>query len=64
MPNPAPWLIDDAYDEAEPEALVDGDLGRFACNLCAPNRDAAERAEAALRRSNALLLWFLMLRYF
>jgi hypothetical protein len=62
--NPAPWLIDDDYDTDPPEALLDNDLGRFACNLCADNRDAAERAAAALKRANALLLWFLLaMRY-
>ncbi len=62
--NPAPWLIDDEYDAEPAEALMDGDLGRFACNLCAPNRDDAERTAAALKRANALLLWFILLRYF
>jgi hypothetical protein len=59
MPNPAPWLIEDDYDRAPAEALLDNDLGRFACNLCADNRDAAERTAAALKRANALLSWFI-----
>jgi hypothetical protein len=46
------WLIDgfpdtpDEYDKATAEELT---LGRFACHLCADNRDAADRAERELR---------------
>lgn len=53
MPNPAPWLIDDEYDAEPAEALMDGDLGRFACNLCADNRDAAERTQAVCGLNDA-----------
>lgn len=63
MSNPtAHWLNDadrDELDNATAEALI---LGRFACGLCAENRDAAERAEAdaaelrkQLAKSHALL---------
>lgn len=54
MNNPAPWLLPpadpedgapDEFDRTTAEALT---LGRFACGLCADNRDAAEAAEREL----------------
>jgi hypothetical protein len=50
------WLIDypDTPDELD-TATAEDILGRFACGLCADNRDAAERAEAQLARAHALL---------
>jgi hypothetical protein len=54
--NPtAPWLVDgypDELEDATAEALI---LGRFACGMCAENRDAAERMEAEVNRLNAQL---------
>jgi hypothetical protein len=60
MPNPAPWLIDypdtpDEFDTAAAGDILGDVLGRFACGLCADNRDAAEAAAAELRRAHALL---------
>lgn len=51
-PMTGAWLIDgfpdrDAYDTATAEDIT---LGRFACGMCADNRDAAERAELEIRR--------------
>jgi hypothetical protein len=46
------WLIEDTPDELDTAAAEDilGDvLGRFACGLCADNRDAAERAEREVK---------------
>ena len=53
----AAWLIEhvDELDTATAEELLDAGLGRFACGLCADNRDAAEAAERELRRAHALL---------
>ena len=53
----AAWLIEhvDELDTASAEELLDAGLGRFACGLCADNRDAAEASAAELRRAHALL---------
>ena len=53
----AAWLIEhvDELDTATAEELLDAGLGRFACGLCADNRDAAEASAAELRRAHALL---------
>ena len=49
MPDTSRSWIDN--DETPAEDLG----GRFACGLCADNRDAAEAAEADIRRLNAAL---------
>jgi hypothetical protein len=46
----APELAD-KYDKTPADSLG----GRFACHLCADNRDAAERAERDLDRAAALV---------
>jgi hypothetical protein len=53
----AAWLIEhaDELDTASAEELLDAGLGRFACGLCADNRDAAEASAAELRRAHSLL---------
>jgi hypothetical protein len=53
----AAWLIGhaDELETASAEELLDAGLGRFACGLCADNRDAAEASAAELRRAHALL---------
>lgn len=63
----ASWLLDgypETLEEAHIErtltdeldtATAEDILGRFACGLCADNRDAAERAEADIRRIRAEL---------
>ena len=59
-----PWPIElEELETAPAELLIGKDaLGRFACGLCAENRDAGERAEreatelrAQLGRAHALL---------
>ena len=49
----AAWLIEGA-DELD-TATAEDILGRFACGLCADNRDAAEASAAELRKAEQLL---------
>jgi hypothetical protein len=51
----AAWLTEGFPDETPAEVLIPEDLGRFACALCADNRDAAEASAAQLARAHALL---------
>lgn len=59
MPTPNPvdaaalYGVPDGDDYDETTAAEFG--GRFACSLCAENRDAGERAERQLKRAEALL---------
>jgi hypothetical protein len=60
IPDP-PWGEPDAYDTAG-ASEISRDFGRFACSLCAQNRDDADRlereladAQRQLARAQALL---------
>ena len=54
MPVPD-WLSDGFPEDNIDTATAEQMLGRFACSLCADNRDAAEHAEAQLKKAHALL---------
>jgi hypothetical protein len=53
IPDP-PWGEPDAYDTAE-ASEISRDFGRFACSLCAQNRDDADRLERELAQAQAQL---------
>lgn len=55
----APWLLEGYPEDGAPDAIdnatAEDILGRFACGLCADNRDAAEAAERDVRELRAQL---------